>query len=241
MPDTNPIPRDCVVFDTETTGLDPHNGDRIVEIGAVRMLDGLPTHETFHRHINPERRVPDNAVKVHGLTTEFLEDKPLFRDIIDDFLNFIADRPLVAHNAGFDADFLNTELDRHGRTAIGADRFIDTVPIARRKLPGQKVSLDALCRKFKISLDSRNKHGALIDSELLAEVCVELNGGRQGTLFAPAEPETDHDTPGTQHRAVEIETFVRQASEEEMRAHAEMVARIPNALWNNFEPYASQQ
>lgn len=237
---TDRIPDNCVVLDTETTGFDPQNGDRLLEIGAVRMKDGLPTSETFHRYINPQRTVPESAVKVHGLTTNFLRDKPLFEEVVDDFLAFIQELPLVAHNAAFDAKFINAELSWLDRPVLPMNRFIDTVAIARRKLPGQKVGLDALCRKFRISLDSRDKHGALIDSELLAEVCVELNGGRQSTLFAGLETRSEQSEQETVCTEV-IETFILQASDEERARHAELVAKIPNALWNSFDAVPGQQ
>lgn len=234
------IPDDCIVFDTESTGFDPHNGDRLLEIGAVLMKDGLPTSETFHRYINPQRTVPEAAVKVHGLTTDFLRDKPLFEEVVDDFLGFTRDLPLVAHNAEFDAKFLNAELGWLKRPTLPADRFIDTVAIARRRFPGQKVSLDALCRKLRISLDNRDKHGALIDSELLAEVCVELNGGRQSTLFGALETRQEA-VPEDVVQTETIETFVLEASDEERARHAALVAKIPNAIWSRFETGATSR
>lgn len=229
------IPDNCVVFDTETTGFDPENGDRLVEIGAVRMTDGLPTRDTFHRYINPQRAVPDAAVKVHGLTTQFLSDKLLFSEIAKDFLSFVGDLPLVAHNAEFDAKFLNFELTKLGIDIFPATRFVDTVPIARRKFPGQKVNLDALCRKLKISLDSREKHGALIDSELLAEVCVELNGGRQSNLFGAIDNNTASSQDAVSEITQVVETHIRRATETERARHAELVAKIPNALWTRYD------
>ena len=227
------IPDDCIVFDTETTGFDPESGDRLVELGAVRMRDGLPTSETFHRYINPQRSVPDAAVKVHNLTARFLQDKPLFEEVVDPFLAFVGDLPLIAHNAAFDEKFINAELARLGKAALPAARFVDTVPIAKRRFPGQKVNLDALCRKFRISLESRDKHGALIDSELLAEVCVELNGGRQSTLFSGFEPR-EARVETTDEEIAPTETFVLEATSEERARHADLVAKIPNAIWEKY-------
>ena len=227
------IPADCVVFDTETTGFDFSEGDRLVEIGAVGMSGGLPNRESFHRYINPQRTVPAGAVEVHGLTTEFLRDKPLFEEVVQEFLDFVGDRPLVAHNAKFDSKFINGHLAELGLPVFAEDRFVDTVPIAKRKYPGQQVSLDALCRKMKISLSGRDKHGALVNSELLAEVCVELMGGRQSnflTEISKAEAGTEIET-GLQ----QIETFVRHASEEEKARHAALVADLgENAIWKKY-------
>lgn len=227
------IPSDCVVFDTETTGFSADEGDRLVEIGAVKMRNGLPTKETFHRYINPGRTVPKDAVDVHGLTTEFLADKPLFEEVADDFLAFVGDLPMVAHNAKFDEKFINFELQLIGRVVFDPSRFIDSIPIAKRRFPGQQVNLDALCRKLKISLDGREKHGALIDSELLAEVCVELMGGRQASLFGDFGAEQrvrQDDAPLTP-----IKTIVRRASEQELEAHARMVSELgAGALWNLY-------
>jgi len=229
------IPADCVVFDTETTGFSPDEGDKLVEIGAVRMRDGLPTKEHFHVYINPERSVPDAAVKVHGLTAKFLADKPLFAEVAQDFIDFIGDLPLVAHNAAFDARFINAELGGLGYDTYPEERFVDTVQIARKKFPGAQANLDALCRRFKIDIKDRSLHGALIDSELLAEVCVELSGGRQFTLFSGAATKSGSEQADTVAR-VELETFVRPASEEERAAHAALVAKLgENSIWAKLE------
>lgn len=229
------IPADCVVFDTETTGFSPDEGDKLVEIGAVRMRDGLPTKETFHVYINPERSVPDAAVKVHGLTAKFLADKPLFAEVAQDFVDFVGDLPMVAHNAAFDARFINAELSALGFPTYPDARFTDTVAIARKKFPGAQANLDALCRRFKISLKNRDKHGALIDSELLAEVCVELSGGRQFTLFSGAARSEAEDTSAAAPR-VALKTFVREASPEELSRHAALVSKLgDSAIWNKIE------
>jgi DNA polymerase-3 subunit epsilon len=171
-----------IVFDTETTGLDPYQGDRLVEIGCVELLNGFPTGQSFHRYLNPERDVPDGAFRVHGLSREFLMDKPVFAEVCDDFLAFVADAPLVAHNAMFDLGFINAELERCKKVAIPRERLVDTLMLARRRYPGGANKLDDLCVRFSIDLSRRTKHGALLDAELLAEVYVELTGKRQARL-----------------------------------------------------------
>lgn len=177
-----------IVFDTETTGFEPGEGHRIVEIGCVELMDHFPTGNTLQFYLNPERDVPVESVRVHGLTGEFLADKPLFADIAGEFLDFLGDAPLVIHNASFDIKFINAELKRVGRTAIPLSRAIDTIEIAKRKVPGARYSLDELCKRFGIDLTVRAKHGALLDAQLTAEVYLELIGGRQkGLMLAPAE------------------------------------------------------
>lgn len=171
-----------IAFDTETTGLDPRNGDRLVEIGGVEMLNHVPTGRTYHVYINPERDVPEGAFAVHGLSTEFLSDKPKFAAVVDDFLAFVGDSTLVIHNASFDMGFINMELNRVGRPPIPRTQVIDTLELARRKHPMGPNSLDALCSRYGIDNSRRTKHGALLDSELLAEVYLELIGGRQRAL-----------------------------------------------------------
>ena len=172
-----------IVLDTETTGLDPLRGDRLVEIGCVEMINCMPTGQTFHRHINPERAMPAEAFTVHGLSSEFLADKPLFAQVVDEFLEFIADAPLVIHNASFDIGFINAELDRIKRPAIARDRLVDTLLLARRKHPGVSNRLDDLCSRYAIDNSRRTKHGALLDAELLAEVYIDLIGARQSQLI----------------------------------------------------------
>ena len=159
-----------IVLDTETTGLDPANGDRVVEIGCVETMHHIATGESFHVYINPERDMPQEAFNVHGLSEEFLSDKPVFAEIIGDFMAFIGDAPLVIHNAEFDMRFLNAEFKKLGRPLLPRERAIDTVAMARRKFPGAQANLDALCRRFEIDLSRRDKHGALLDAELLADV-----------------------------------------------------------------------
>ena len=200
-----------IVFDTETTGLDPKTGDRMVEIGCVEMVDLVPTGQTFHAYYNPERDMPAGAEAVHGLSAAFLADKPLFRDGASALLDFIGDSPLVAHNAGFDFGFLNAELGLCGREAVCLTRMVDTVSLAKRRHPGAKLSLDALCSRYGIDRSHRVKHGALLDAELLAQVYVELKGGRQIGLALAAEVEARVNPELTEAR-------VRRAPTGEYRA-----------------------
>lgn len=171
-----------IILDTETTGLNPEKGDRLVEIGCLEIINRIPTGQTLHLYINPQRDMPEEAFRIHGLSIEFLSDKPLFAEIADAFLAFIGDSPLVIHNGSFDLAFINAELRRLGRDPVGGDRLIDTLAMARRRFPGQQNNLDALCARFGIDNSKRTKHGALMDSELLAEVYIELVGGRQTSL-----------------------------------------------------------
>lgn len=175
-----------IVLDTETTGLSPQEGHRLVELGCIEVMNHVPTGNVFHRYINPERDMPEGAFKVHGLSSEFLSDKPKFAEIADEFLDFIAEDELVIHNAAFDMAFLNYELKLVSRPPIAARRAIDTLTIARQRFPGAQNSLDALCKRFDIDNSGRVKHGALLDAELLAEVYLELMGGRQPTLVLDA-------------------------------------------------------
>lgn len=211
-----------IVLDTETTGMDPVDGDRLVEIGCLELVNHLPTGRTYHQYINPERDVPAEAVAVHGLTSAFLSDKPTFGEIVGDFLDFIGDdSTLVIHNAAFDMKFLNAELKQFGFPSIEWKRVIDTLDMARRKFPGSPANLDALCRRFNIDNSNRTLHGALLDSELLAEVYMELMGGRQhglGITVAQTSAQADEN-------AVKAERPYRaprphSASAEEIEAHA---------------------
>src|SRR6266536_1939905 len=172
-----------IVLDTETTGLDPLRGDRLVEIGCIEIVNRMPTGQTFHRYINPERDMPAEAFAVHGLSTEFLAGKPLFTEVVEEFLEFIGDTPLVIHNASFDISFINAELDRIKRQPIPRDRLVDTLLLARRKHPGVSNRPDDLCSRYGIDNSRRTKHGALLDAELLAEVYLELIGARQAQLI----------------------------------------------------------
>ena len=176
-----------IVFDTETTGFDAWGDDRITEIGCVEVIDFIPTGNVFHTYVNPQRDVPEKVTEITGLTREFLEDKPLFEDKAQEFLDFVGKSDLVAHNADFDKAFINAELDRAKFDLIPSGRFVDTLKIARAKFPGSPASLDALCKRFDISLSSRHKHGALVDAELLAKVYLDLNGGAMRKLDLEGE------------------------------------------------------
>ncbi|MGB4101848.1 MAG: DNA polymerase III subunit epsilon [Alphaproteobacteria bacterium] len=222
-----------IILDTETTGLSPRDGHRIVEIGCVEIMHYVPTGKTFHCYLNPERDMPSEAAAVHGLTEAFLADKPVFVSVIDDFLKFIGDDPLVIHNAAFDMGFLNAELERAGFLALPAKRAIDTVDMARRKFPGLRNSLDALCDRFNIDKSARQLHGALLDAQLLAEIYLELRGGRQPglTMDAPATVRA-----GTEAALPVAERTIRPPrphtpTEEELIAHAAMLEKIKNPLW----------
>jgi DNA polymerase III subunit epsilon len=171
-----------IVIDTETTGLDPTNGHRVVEIGCVELLNAIPTGAIFHSYIDPERDMPEAAFRVHGLSAEFLADKPVFAEVARDFLTFIDGARIIAHKAEFDIQFLNAELGRLGIEPIADDRIVDSLSLARRKFPGAPNSLDALCTRFGIDISRRTKHGALLDAEILAEIYAELTGGRQAVL-----------------------------------------------------------
>jgi DNA polymerase III subunit epsilon len=197
-----------IVFDTETTGTDPERGDRIVEIGCVELMDLVPTGVTFHRYINPERDVPAEVVKIHGLSGAFLADKPVFGNpiVVEELLAFIGDAPLVAHNAEFDRRFLNGELGRLNLPPIDKNRCVDTLMIARKKFPGAPASLDALCRRFNVDRSTRELHGALIDSLLLAEVYLELKGGRERRLSFLDPAEQDAQTATGQSSILEAKS-----------------------------------
>ncbi len=177
-----------IVFDTETTGFEPGDGHRIVEIGCVELMDHFPTGRTLQFYLNPERDVPIESQRVHGLSAEFLADKALFAHVVEEFLAFLGDDPLVIHNASFDIKFINAELKRVGRPPIPLARTVDTIEIAKRKIPGARYSLDELCKRFGVDLSARTKHGALLDAQLTAEIYLELIGGRQkGLMLAPVE------------------------------------------------------
>lgn len=223
-----------IVFDTETTGLDPRTGDRMVEIGCVEMVNLVPTGATFHAYYNPERDMPAGAEAVHGLSAAFLSDKPLFRDVAHELLDFIGDSPLIAHNAGFDFGFLNAELALCEREAVCTSRMVDTVALARKRHPGAKLSLDALCTRYGIDRSHRVKHGALLDAELLAQVYVELKGGRQIGLELAADAVAEQAAPVAVRQAPEgprREPRPHSASAEELARHREFMAGIENPLW----------
>ena len=171
-----------IVLDTETTGFDPKTGDRLVEVGCIEIDDLLPTGRTFHRYVNPDRLIPEAAIRVHGITDEKVKDAPRFHEIVDDLMEFIGDAPMIAHNAGFDRNFIDAEYVMAGRPATDPERWIDTLALAQKRFPGMPNSLDALCKRFKVSLADRTFHGALIDARLLAEVYLELRGGKERVL-----------------------------------------------------------
>jgi len=224
-----------IVFDTETTGLDPATGDRIVEIGAVELFNHMPTGKTFHKYLNPERMMPPEAFAVHGLGDDFLRDKPLFKAVAQEFLDFIGDAVLIAHNAPFDMKFLNAELKAIAIAPLPADRAIDTAAIARKKFPGSPASLDALCRRYGVDNSAREKHGALLDSEILAEVYLELIGGRQPDLALVAglsEPRPGVQAIGARPR-VRPRPLPPRITPEETAAHAAMIEKMGDAaIWN---------
>jgi DNA polymerase-3 subunit epsilon len=224
-----------IIFDTETTGFDPQNGDRMVEIGCIEMVGRVMTGNVYHAYFNPERAMPAAAENVHGLSDKFLSDKPFFSQKAEELLLFLEDSPLVAHNASFDFGFLNNELLKCGRSLIGLDRMIDTVAMARVRHPGAKLSLDALCTRYGIDRSHRVKHGALLDAELLAHLYIELTGGRQIGLSLVSDAATSD---------IEFNTFTNiqssrpyreprphAASAAELARHSEFIAGIKDAIW----------
>jgi DNA polymerase-3 subunit epsilon len=216
-----------IVWDTETTGIFPGDGHRIVEIGALEMVDRVLTGRSFHTYVDPCRPMPKDSQAVHGLSSDFLTGQPVFEMIIDDFLEFIGDSPLVAHNAAFDMEFLNWELKRIKRPVIPHSRAIDTLEISRKLNPGAKHTLDALCNRYGIDLSARTKHGALVDAELLARVYVELTGGRQ-IGFDLAEAAVVEDVPVER---VTLAMRAHSATPEELERHAAFVAGLKDPLW----------
>jgi len=226
-----------IVLDTETTGFDPESGDRIVEIGAVELFNHLPTGRTYHQYINPERTMPTEAFEVHGLGDDFLRDKPVFAKIGQAFLDFIGQAPLVIHNAAFDMKFLNAELGWMKLPPIPMDQALDTLAIARRKFPGSPASLDALCRRFGINNSSRDLHGALLDSEILAEVYLELIGGRQPDFGLAGNARNAGTAPETEawHPRPRKDALLGRISDKEAAAHADFVDKLGDgALWKKF-------
>ena len=224
-----------IVFDTETTGFDPLTGDRLVEIGAVELINHVPTGRTYHQYINPDRDVPEEVVKVHGLTNEFLKDYPLFEKVAREWVDFIGDDGiLVAHNATFDMKFINYELKRLGFEEYQWDRGIDSLEIAKSKFPGQRNNLDVLCKRFGIDNSARTFHGALLDAQLLAEVYLELLGGAEPTMDLSSSVKTKDDKSS---ESIEVKRVFREArkflfSEEENLAHREFLEKnIKNPIW----------
>lgn len=221
-----------IVFDTETTGFDPAMGDRLVEIGCVELSNRLPTGRSFHRYVNPERDVPQAAFDVHGLSEAFLRGHPVFAEIVADFLDFIGDAPLVAHNAEFDMRFINAEMRLLGFPAFPSSRAIDTLAMARQKFPGSPATLDALCKRFNIDNSSRTKHGALLDSELLAEVYLELTGGRQVGLALLSEKEITASAARLTERIYRAPR-PHQPQPSELAAHDDFISKIKDAIWKS--------
>lgn len=232
-----------IVLDTETTGMDPFSGDRVIEIGAVELINLVPTGKTCQLYINPERDIPAEATAVHGITNEFVKDKPTFIACYMEFMDFIADdSKLVIHNAEFDMKFLNWELENIGHKAIAWDRVVDTLKIARKKFPGSPANLDALCRRFDIDNSNRTYHGALLDSELLAEVYLELLGGRQRGLELGAtevkEKAAEISEPVVKKDRVFREPRPHTPSEKELKAHKELVDEMENPIWKKDQKSA---
>lgn len=226
-----------IVLDTETTGFDPATGDRLVEIGCLEIVNLVPTGKTYWVYINPERDIPEAATRVHGITSEFVKDKPKFHEEVDNFLEFIADSPLVIHNAAFDMKFLNYQLQEIGREPIPYERAVDTLAMARRMFPGQPASLDALCRRFSVDTTKREKHGALIDVELLAEVYLELRGGRQPGLAVEVVTNSQNITQLERtFRAPRTSLAGCAAGTEERAAHDAFLAKFKSTpLWTQVE------
>lgn len=221
-----------IALDTETTGLSPEEGHRVIEIGCVELHNHVPTGRVFHQYINPERDVPEIATQISGLTEEFLKDFPVFSEIADDFLAFIEDTPLVIHNAKFDITFLNFELNNLGKPLIPMTRAIDTLLIARKKYPGSPASLDALSKRFEINIP-REKHGALLDAQILAEIYIELKGGRQRILNLVDHTMASKDTV-LQNNAVSFPARSFPVAEAELEAFTAMLKKIKQPLWGNF-------
>lgn len=220
-----------IVLDTETTGLDPRDGHRLVEIGCVELINHMPTGETYHQYMDPERDMPEEAFRIHGLSETYLKDFPVFGDIAEQFVAFLGDARLVIHNAAFDMGFINAELERAGHTIIDPDRATDTVLVARRRFPGAQASLDALCQRLGIDNAHRELHGALLDARLLADVYLELIGGRQPGLVLGVEKtarESDSASGNRPFRAPRPHA----PGDQERAAHKAFVERIENAVWN---------
>ncbi|WP_159979863.1 MULTISPECIES: DNA polymerase III subunit epsilon [unclassified Novosphingobium] len=222
-----------IIFDTETTGFDPKNGDRMVEIGCIEMINRVATGQSYHAYFNPQRSMPAEAEAVHGLSDAFLADKPLFAASAQDFLDFIEDSPMIAHNANFDFNFINAELALCNMPIVSRDRMVDTVALAKVRHPGAKLSLDALCSRYGIDRSHRTKHGALLDAELLAQVYVELRGGRQIGLELVAETTkivTEIKVLNTKDRIFR-QPRPHAATEEELVAHAAFLKSVDTPLW----------
>lgn len=227
-----------IILDTETTGLSPKEGHRIIEIGAVELVNRLPTGNNFHVYINPERDVPLDAQRIHGITDEFLRDKPKFNEIVEDFVEFIGESKIVIHNADFDIRFLNAELFYVKKPEISRDRVFCSLIHARKKFPGAQNSLDALCRRFNVDNSNREKHGALLDSELLAEVYLELMGGKQNVIELAEKEKKQKKTISENNNVTYNADFKYRnfdiVSEEEKESHKKSISTIKNSLWENY-------
>jgi DNA polymerase III subunit epsilon len=224
-----------IVFDTETTGLDPRDGHKVVEIGCIELMDGVQTGRTFHHYLDPERDIPAETTEIHGITNEQVRGKPTFGQIADAFLAFIGDAPMVAHNAEFDFRFVNAELENIGRAPLSSARMVDTVKIAKRLYPGARLSLDALCSRLGIDTSARVKHGALIDSQILAEVYMEMLGGKQRGLELSANGSASSVSVASAPESKKTYRAPRAfaPTEEELAAHSSFVGKIKNAIWLN--------
>jgi DNA polymerase-3 subunit epsilon len=226
-----------IVFDTETTGLDPLNGDRLVEIGCIELINRFPTGNVFHRYINPERDMPEGAFKVHGLSAEFLRGHPVFMAVADEFLDFVGDAQLVAHNGFFDLGFINAELGLVPRPIIGRERIIDTLILARRKHPGAQNKLDDLCARYRIDNSRRTKHGALLDAELLAEVYIELTGARQAMLGLSSVPAASGRAGRRTALPSRPAPLAPRLTAAECEAHRAFVGSLgEDAIWKDYLP-----
>jgi DNA polymerase-3 subunit epsilon len=225
-----------IVFDTETTGLDPGQGDRLVEIGCIELLNRFPSGRTFHCYFNPERDMPEAAFKVHGLSIEFLKDKPLFVHKVEELVEFLGDAPLVAHNAMFDLGFLNAELERARKILVSRERLVDTLMLARRKYPGSPNRLDDLCLRYRIDNSRRTKHGALLDAELLAEVYVELIGARQANLGLGAVDMAGEIRLTGSATRTRGEPLPPRVTDDELAAHRAFIATLGDApIWSKYQ------
>ena len=219
-----------IILDTETTGLDPNSGHRIIEIGCLELINYLPTGKIYQQYINPERDIPAESTAITGITYDHIKDKPVIADVIDDFLSFIGDSPLVIHNAGFDMKFLNAGLQRLNRPALSYSRAIDTLKIARQKFPGSPASLDALCKRFGVDNTMRDKHGALLDSYLLADVYLQLIGGRQPDLELRSESQQALEVTATVSKTyIPARNF--PANHSDLQNHQRFMSLLENAIW----------
>jgi len=227
-----------IVLDTETTGLDPLRGDRLVEVGCIELINRMPTGQTFHRYMNPEREMSVEAFAVHGLSTQFLADKPFFHEVVEELLAFIGEAPLVIHNASFDVSFINAELDRLKRPPIPRERLVDTLLLARRKHPGVSNRLDDLCSRYAIDNSRRTKHGALLDAELLAEVYVDLIGARQSQLILASETtEIRVSASGEILRRQRTVALIPRITDADREAHRAFVATLGDKpIWMEYLP-----